>query len=187
MIVRVGTRRREVPRGTPSRRLATNSDQMPNGVNNRTIEINSGDQTLAYFGCFLDVYDPANTVNGLPVQAWLAGTHHCLVAQIACDDAPVLTGGSVTASPESSDKPAQRNLQVTTSDNPGGAGTHRIHQTSDARPSRPALATSAIVDELMIDWGRVPWATWPGSFGRGPTLARWCRWRTDTTPSTPCE
>ena len=100
--------------------------------------------------------DPANTVNGLPVQAWLAGTHHCLVAQIACDVTPVLTGGSVTASPESSDKLAQRNLQLTTSDNPGGAGTHRIPQTFDARPSRPALAKSGIVDELMIDWGRVP-------------------------------
>jgi hypothetical protein len=136
--------------------LATNSDYVSNGVNNQTIEIDSGDQAWAYFGCFLDVYDPANTVSGRPVQAWLAGTHHCLVAQIACDSAPILTGGAVTASPENSDKLAQRNLQVTTSDNPGGAETHRIPQTFDARPSRPALAKSGVVDELMIDWGTVP-------------------------------
>ena len=34
------------------------------GINNRTVQITSGEQALAYFGCFLNVYDAGNTVNG---------------------------------------------------------------------------------------------------------------------------
>ena len=56
---------------------------------------------------------------------------------------------------EASDKLAQRNLQVTHSDNPGPAATHRIPQTFDIRPSAVA-ALQTQVDELMIDWGRIP-------------------------------
>ncbi len=37
---------------------------------------------------------------------------------------------------------AQRNLQVTTSDNPGNPATHRIPQTFDVRPS-PKLGLSS--------------------------------------------
>lgn len=136
------------------------------GVNNQTIEITSGDQRWAYFGCFLNVYDPANVVNGSPVLALLTGTHHCLVAQIAFDDAPIVNAGGVTQSPETSDKLAQRNLQVTVSDNPGPPATHRIPQTFDLRPS-PALIEGQgdmldYPDELMIDWGRTP----PGSLAQ---------------------
>ena len=130
------------------------------GVNNRTVQIASGDQSFAYYGCFLNVYDPANTINGSAVQALMAGTHHCLVAEIAYDEAPILNGNGVTASPENSDKLAQRNLQVTHSDNPGPADSHRVPQTFDIRPSA-AITTSAgdlldYPDELMIDWGGVP-------------------------------
>ena len=107
----------------------------------------------AYFGCFLNVYDGSNVIDGKPVQAWLNGTHHCLVAQIAYDGAPIFNG----ATPEGSDKLAQRNLQVTHSDNPGPAAAHRIPQTFDIRPS--AMDPLEGVDELMIDWGAVP----PGS------------------------
>ena len=57
-----------------------------------------------YFGCFLNIYDGSNVVNGAPVQAHLAGTHHCIVAQIAYDDAPIINAGGVTMSPENSDK-----------------------------------------------------------------------------------
>ena len=53
------------------------------------------------------------------MQTLLAGTHHCLVAEIAYDDAPIVNANGVTMSPENSDKLAQRNLQVTHSDNPG--------------------------------------------------------------------
>lgn len=130
------------------------------GVNNRTVQISAGDGVWAYFGCFLNVYDATNVVNGSPVQALLAGTHHCIVAQIAYDEAPIVNAGGVTLSPENSDKLAQRNLQITHSDNPGAVDTHRVPQTFDVRPSK-ALAPAAgdllgHPDELMIDWGNTP-------------------------------
>lgn len=130
------------------------------GINNRTIAIASGDNAWAYFGCFLNVYDPGNVVNGSQVQALLAGTHHCLVAEIAHDDAPIINANGVVAGPENSDKLAQRNLQLTFSDNPGPADTHRIPQTFDLRPGQAMLPTPGDLldypDELMIDWGQTP-------------------------------
>ena len=60
------------------------------------------------------------------------GTHHCIVAQIAYDDAPIPSG----VSPMSWDQLAQRNLQFTAVDNPGPAATHRAPQTFDIRPSK---------------------------------------------------
>ena len=131
--------------------IGANTDYGAGGANIRTVTIPAGrDSIWAYYGCFLNVYDSANVIDGQPVQAYLTGTHHCLVAQIADDDAPVVDG----ASPQSSDKLAQRNLQVTLSDNPGPADTHRIPQTFDLRPSDPAVNQPP--DELMIDWGDVP-------------------------------
>jgi hypothetical protein len=131
-----------------------------NGVNNRTVTIGSGDQAFAYYGCFLNVYDPGDLVNGTPVQTLLAGTHHCLVAELAYDDAPIVNGNGVTMGPENSDKLAQRNLMVTHSDNPGPADTHRVPQTFDLRPSQAVVTTAGQLldypDELMIDWGRTP-------------------------------
>jgi hypothetical protein len=137
-----------------------NSEYGTSGVNNRTIEITSGDSVWAYFGCFLNLYDTSNVVNGSPVQALLNGTHHCIVAQIAYDDAPIVNANGVTMNPENCDKLAQRNLQVTHSDNPGAADTHRIPQTFDLRPSMPvSLSPGALLDypdELMINWGNTP-------------------------------
>jgi hypothetical protein len=131
-----------------------------NSVNNRTVIINSGDSVWAYFGCFLNVYDASNVINGSQVQALLTGTHHCLVAQIAYDGAPIVNSNGVTESPENSDKLAQRNLQVTTSDNPGVPATHLIPQTFDLRPSLTVILGKDILlqypDELMIDWGNTP-------------------------------
>jgi hypothetical protein len=131
-----------------------------NGINNRTITIASGDNTWAYFGCFLNVYDAANVVNGSQVQALLTGTHHCLVAEIAYDDAPIVNANGIVESPENSDKLAQRNLQLTFSDNPGSQETHRIPQTFDLRPGQIVIPKPGTLldypDELMIDWGQTP-------------------------------
>lgn len=133
--------------------LTGNTDYGVGGANTRDIQIQTGkDNIWAYFGCFLNLYDANNVIDGKAVQAWLNGTHHCIVAQIAYDGAPVIAG----ASPESSDKLAQRNLQITHSDNPGGAETHRIPQTFDIRPSGAVAGASACPDELMIDWGAIP-------------------------------
>ena len=133
-------------------------DYAAGGPNIQTIEIpNNQDGVYKYYGCFLNVYDQGNIIDGKPVQAWLTGTHNCLVAQIAFDDAPIPQG----ASPLAWDQLAQRNLQVTLSDNPGGAETHRIPQTFDTRPSGlivPAGENQEAIlpDELVIDWGKIP-------------------------------
>jgi hypothetical protein len=146
--------------------IGAETDYQAGGPNIRTITIPDGhDSVWAYYGCFLNVYDGANQVAGQPVQTFLAGTHHCIVAQIAFDDAPVPAG----VSPLSWDQLAQRNLQFTTIDNPGPAAAHRAPQTFDTRPSRVIGKSGAgqPPDELMIDWGGVPAGStasiyWPG-------------------------
>ena len=129
------------------------ADYAVGGPNIQNVQISTGDSVWFYYGCFLNLYDSGNIIDGKPVQQWLNGTHHCLVAQIAFDDAPLFTGES----PQSSDKLAQRNLQVTVSDNPGPAATHRVPQTFDIRPSTP-VGQGVVLrpDELMIDWGDIP-------------------------------
>ncbi|MDB6158492.1 MAG: hypothetical protein JWO04_2198 [Gammaproteobacteria bacterium] len=145
---------------SPNLNDPNNPEYGTTGVNNQTITIQTGDNAWAYFGCFLNVYDPGNVVNGSPVQALLAGTHHCLVAQIAYDDARIINANGLVASPESSDKLAQRNLQLTYSDNPGPADTHRIPQTFDLCPGKAIASVAGELldypDELMIDWGQTP-------------------------------
>jgi hypothetical protein len=140
--------------------LVGNTDYAAGGVNNRPIQINSGDSVWAYYGCFLNLFDSSNTIDGQPVQHWLNGTHHCIVAQIAYDEAPIINANGLTMSPESCDKLAQRNLQFTNSDNPGSPDTHRIPQTFDIRPSPAMLQLPGTLldypDELMIDWGNTP-------------------------------
>jgi hypothetical protein len=145
---------------TPDFSNPNNQEYGTNGVNNKTIIIESGDSVWTYFGCFLNFYDSSNVVNGSQVRTLLVGTHHCLVAQIACDSAPIINSNGVIESPENSDKLAQRNLQITLSDNPGTSATHRIPQTFDLRPSTP-ISTEAgnllnYPDELMIQWGNTP-------------------------------
>jgi hypothetical protein len=130
------------------------------GANNLTITIAQGDSQWAYFGCFLDVNHSSRLVNGVSVsQAFPGGTHHCLVAQIAYDGAPIRTVGGSVPTPESSDQLAQRNMQVTTSDNPGPPSAHRVPQTFEVRPSAAPLVSGPLAgrtDELMILWGEVP-------------------------------
>ncbi len=140
--------------------LSGNTDYGPGGPNIRDVSLIGSDQVWAYFGCFLNLYDSGNVIDGQNVQHWLNGTHHCIVAQIAYDDAPIINANGLTTNPENSDKLAQRNLQVTLSDNPGPADTHRIPQTFDIRPSEALIDLPGTLldypDELMIDWGRVP-------------------------------
>jgi hypothetical protein len=138
--------------------FSSQQDYVSGGPNISDIEIpDHQDSVYRYYGCFLNVYDQSNIVDGKPVQALLVGTHNCLVAQIAFDDAPIPQGSS----PLSWDQLAQRNLQVTLSDNPGPAETHRIPQTFDCRPSGlivpPGGSQQPVLpDELVIDWGAIP-------------------------------
>jgi hypothetical protein len=74
------------------------TDYQTKGVNNQTLVIPNGQNTLyAYYGCFLNLYDPHYKIGGQQIQAYLHGTHHCLVAQIGYDDAPIPTGVSSRA------------------------------------------------------------------------------------------
>jgi hypothetical protein len=125
-------------------------------ANIRTLEIPvqpGRDSVWAYYGCFLDVYDASN-------QAHYSGTHHCLVAQIAYDNAPLFYQTGAATNPGNTDKLAQRNLQITLSGNPGPKPTHRIPQAFDSRPSPafedPRGQLTGLPDELMIDWGDTP-------------------------------
>jgi hypothetical protein len=145
----------------------TQTDYQPGGPNIQDLIIPQGQDDLWwYFGCFLNFYDPNNQVANQQVQTFLPGTHHCIVAQIAFDDAPIPNG----ASPMSWDQLAQRNLQFTAVDNPGPVATHRAPQTFDIRPSKSIGTPGALglpPDELMIDWGKVPRGSvasiyWPG-------------------------
>jgi hypothetical protein len=152
------------------------------GANNQTITIKQGDWQWAYFGCYLNVNDPNLVVNNQVVPLAFPGTHHCLVAQIAFAGSPIQSVGSAIATPESSDLLAQRNLQVTTSDNPGPPSTHRVPQTFDVRWSGPAPTHGPLAgrpDELIIDWGNTPAGAtariyWPGTTGAEVlSLASW--------------
>ncbi|KAF9369523.1 hypothetical protein CPB97_003539, partial [Podila verticillata] len=132
-------------------------DSTVSNANVRTITIPAGaDAVWVYYGCFLDIYNPNN-------QSKFAGTHHCIVAEIASDDAPIptTTPAGTTPSPANWDKLAQRNLQITNSENPQTPATKIIPQAFDLRPSRTLMTSLPgtlldLPDELMIDWGNTP-------------------------------
>jgi hypothetical protein len=106
--------------------------------------------TWAYFGCFLNVYD-----SSIQSAVMAAGTHQCLVAQIAYDGAPIENSSTITYSPENSDKLAQRNLNIVFAASP-----HRIPSSFDTKPgpliNPGARGILAYPDELMISWGNTP-------------------------------
>jgi len=139
------------------------TDYAASGANAR-INTNAG-STWMYFGCYINVYPTTNTltINSTTkaVSAWLNGGHQCLVAEISYPPAPIIQVAGVTASPINCDKLAQRNLQVTLSDNPGPASTHLIPQTFDTRAT-VMVPGATMPDELMIDWGNTP----PNSIAR---------------------
>jgi hypothetical protein len=136
-------------------------------ANIRSVQIPAlQDQVWAYYGCFLDIYDAAGNAN-------LGGTHHCIVAEIAYSDAPIPTATATGAAPSplSWDQLAQRNLQITLSENPKSRATHVVPQAFDIRPSKVLIPLPgqpiAYPDELMIDWGKTPPGSvatiyWPG-------------------------
>ncbi len=138
-----------------------NTDYSTSSVNNQPISTGTLTSVWAYYGCYLNLYADDSTIGGQQIQKLLPSTHSCVVAQIAYDNAPIPTTGQAVG-PENSDKLAQRNCQITFSDNPGPLEAHRIPQTFDLRPGPALGATTALTDrpdELMIDWGKVP----PGS------------------------
>jgi Pro-kumamolisin, activation domain len=137
---------------------SANVDYSANSINNQPVSISASGDAFAYYGCYLNIYPTHNTINGKAVQTLLPSSHSCIVAQLVYDDAPMPTGPGVLQGPEYSDNFAQRNLQITFSDNPGPASAHKVPQTFDTRPS-PAPGSGQLEsypDELMIDWGQTP-------------------------------
>lgn len=136
------------------------SDYAAGGVNNQDITIpNLETEIWAYFGCYLNVYDPNYPIGGQDSQHWLVGaSHSCLVAQLAYSGVPIENTDGVIESPENCVQLAQRNLSITLSGNPGFPDSHLIPQTFDSRPS-PAPTSEPLgdyPDELMIDWRNTP-------------------------------
>jgi len=96
-------------------------------------------------------------VNGEFVNQAFPGNHHCLVAQIAYDGVPIEQIGNTVVTTGNSTQLAQRNIQVTSAENPGSIASQRIPQTFDVSLSTASESLSANqVDELMIDWGSTP-------------------------------
>ena len=91
---------------TPDFTNSTDPEFGTGGVNAQVITVGHPLGQWTYFGCLLNVYDGSYHVNNTPVTQLLPGTHHCLVAQIAYDDAPILPAG---VAPGNTDKlaPAQ--------------------------------------------------------------------------------
>jgi hypothetical protein len=138
--------------------FAANTDYSGTSINNQPVSLGGSGQVWAYYGCYLNIYPTSNTIGGKAVQTLLPSTHSCVVAQIVYDDAPYPAGPGVVLGPEYSDQFAQRNLQITFSDNPGPPSTHRVPQTFDTRPG-PAPTSGQLgnyPDELMINWGDTP-------------------------------
>jgi hypothetical protein len=139
----------------------SNTDYIATRVNNKTIDDPASAEKRVYFGCFLNIYEIGNKIRGkiglVPVQSILAGTHHCLVAEISFRDTPIITVAGQTASPSNSDKLAQRNLSVIhwTIQGAQKPTLFRKHLTFDppSPPPRNPTKTVEPPDELQIEWG----------------------------------
>lgn len=128
-----------------------------------------GAEVQAFFGCWLDVNQPARLV--LPAsppagnpdgpfsgpllsiqQAIVRSPHQCLVAEIAFDPDAIPLG----VDPSTTDKLAQRNLAWVSIPNPGFDDSRRVPQPFELRASGGKAQQATEPDELMIDWGDLP-------------------------------
>jgi Pro-kumamolisin, activation domain len=171
-------------------------DNQADPLNATTINAGAGGVTVySYFGCWLDINQ--STPNAVPntavpvdylgpvtsgqsVLGWIGSNHNCLVAEISYDDDPVQAGQT----PASSDKLAQRNLCIVPAANPGVAGSRRIPQSFDLRPTAAQLPKGAKVDELMIDFGELPRASKAAIFLPGIDAAEVLELAAEMYPST---
>jgi Common central domain of tyrosinase len=182
--------------------VAMNMQTDDAATNTRTIA-GTGTEQTAYFGCWLDINlsntDPQGPQFPLhplndgafsagsrqTIQTLMRGAHHCMTAEIFFFP----TGVTVdpippNATPNSSDRIAQRNLAIVESGNPGWPDTHTIQHTFMVKPSpvqdiETFLSTAEPVlqgagpqadeiapqtvdtfpsgpDELMVRWNSLP-------------------------------
>ncbi len=126
----------------------------------------SGKEVDTYFGCWLDINQPGEKwfplnpssegpFSGtlLSVLELVRNQHQCLVAEIAFDSGdPIPTG----ATPFTSDKLAQRNLDLVPTANPGVITSRTVPSTFELKPTPANVTQPSHADELMIDWGHTP-------------------------------
>jgi hypothetical protein len=162
-------------------RVDTSSASMSSQIdrpNVRTIHPDPiGGEVDTYYGCWLDINQPtellfparlvgpvpANLPDGpfsgmgplLSIQQHVRSVHQCLLAEISFDPDQIPTN----ADPSISDKLAQRNLAFVNVPNPGLLDSRRAPQTFEVRPTPAALPRDFQPDELMIEWGDVPYGT----------------------------
>lgn len=134
--------------------------------NTHTINAAGGQESVAYFGCWLDLNQtepqfPAHpTSDGhftgrLPISQLVRGHHQCLVAEIYFQPGgfdPIPAG----ATPAASDRLAQRNLAIVESDNPGGPDTHTIQHTFLLKTDPTTAKAGHGASELVIHWNNLP-------------------------------
>lgn len=139
--------------------------------------VTAGVEVDSYFGCWIDNNQPQQkflpasppvAAQGGPDGPWTSqraahtlqslhsaitvSPHHCLVAEINYDTAPV----PVNATTGTSDKLAQRNIAWIDGPNPGQVDSRRMPHPVQVRPTPWA---SVNPDELMIFWGATPEAS----------------------------
>lgn len=133
-----------------------------------------GGEVHTYFGCWLDINQPAELLfpsrmtggnvgtmpdgpfNGggtlYPIQQLVRSEHQCLLTEISYDLTPI----SPSADPSTSDKLAQRNLTFVNVPNPGLIESRRVPQTFEIRPTPFQFPSYIPHDEIMIEWGNIP-------------------------------
>jgi hypothetical protein len=124
--------------------------------NRRTMKPNNNTESVAYFGCWLDINRDANKLIPLnpatdgpfsgdrkSILELIRGVHQCLVAEVYFEGDPT----PFNATPGSSDNLSQRNLAIVQSDNPGNTATHTVQHTFEIKPSpfklTPEMMTQA--------------------------------------------
>ena len=131
---------------------ASETDYQTGGPNIHTLTIPTGQDSLWwYFGCFLNFYDPLNQIAGQQVQAYLPGTHHCLVAQIAYDGAPIPKGSLRclgTSWPSATCSSLWWTIPVPRITAPGSADLRLPTERSDRRTGRLRASARRVDDRV---------------------------------------
>ena len=142
--------------------MTTQPEDTPNAY---TIGVNPGVEVDSFFGCYLDLNQPDQTLFPQTPPAGdpdgpFSGTllslseviarapHQCLIAEIRYDDTPIPLGADSTT-----DKLAQRNIAWIDGPNPGQAESRQMPHPIEIKASNPE---SGIPDELLIFWGNTP-------------------------------